>query len=38
MTGFAVGQINCGYASVLIEKLSQISGDSGLIVRVGHHQ
>ena len=38
MTGFAVGQIDRGHAFVLIEKLSQISGHSGLIVRVGHYQ
>jgi hypothetical protein len=33
-----MGQIDCGHAFVLIEKLSQISGHPGLIVRVGHYQ
>jgi DNA-binding cell septation regulator SpoVG len=38
MTSFAVRQVDCGNTFVLIQKLRQISGDSGLIVGMRDHQ
>ena len=35
---FAMGEIDCLNALVLIEKLSQVTRDSGLIVGVGNDQ
>jgi hypothetical protein len=38
VAGFAVRQIDCGDPFVLIQKLCQITGNSGFIVRMGYNE